>query len=262
MLLLIAEFLVEDKRWYLINELARERRTRINERGSGNAGNTWAGGVWGLWEMLTLVSLSDCKCHHSELPGDGAEAKHPLWVLGDGDQGQEIQHLEHDSTRDHLWIRYSGIVLKKPPPEMVLLINTCWIVQSQILIRKQQHTSKLQGMIAGEFTSNYREVMNNVPQFRGRREGNLTKSTLRANTKKPLQQIIIKTCCKCDDNCYRVRRCMRQMKTKKSQQALRHPNEPWIPVECRTEEGLELPGKAQAQGVTVRARLSPRPAPR
>lgn len=55
-----------------------------------------------LWEVLTLLSLSDCKCHHSELSGDGAEAKHPLRVLGDGDQGQEIQHLEHDSTRDNL----------------------------------------------------------------------------------------------------------------------------------------------------------------
>lgn len=53
-------------------------------------------------------------------------------------------------------------------------------------------------MIAGEFTSNYRQVMNNVPQFMGRREESLTKSTLTANTKKTLQQIIIKY----DDNCY------------------------------------------------------------
>lgn len=55
-----------------------------------------------MCEVLTLAFLSDCKCHHSELSGDGAEAKHPLRVLGDGDQGQEIQHLEHDSTRDNL----------------------------------------------------------------------------------------------------------------------------------------------------------------
>lgn len=170
-------------------------------------------GTRGLWEVLTLLSLSDCKCHHSELPGDGAEAKHPLRVLRDGDQGQEIQHLEHDSTRDHLWIRYPGIFLQTAPPETGLLINTCWI----ILMRKQQHTSKLRGMIAGEFTSNCREVMNNVPQFLGGREESLMKSTLTANTKKPLRQIIIKFCCKCGDNCYRVRRCKRQLKTKKSQ---------------------------------------------
>lgn len=55
-----------------------------------------------LWQVLTLFFLADCKCHHPELPGDRAEAKHPLRVLSDGDQGQEIQHLEHDSTWDNL----------------------------------------------------------------------------------------------------------------------------------------------------------------